>query len=238
MVLKKLGVRQLYNTDRVKFPNFYQRINQILRLKRINMLIIDGKSQTGKTTLARSIAESYDPKFKIIFTIDDFLKHLESIKKDYLAGEFRKVYGRWLIFDEPQLETPKQKFWSVRNQIIMSITSGFGFLHNHLIMCLPNIKGLQDTVLTNISLRIRVESYLKGNDIIRKGFVKVPIFSETRNKFMWITVENHKIPKIEEDKEYDKNKAINFFENQLDKWQTDLKKEGKEKPRDIWNMRF
>ncbi len=225
MVLRKLGIAGLYKSKRGHYPNYYERINQILRLKRINMIVIDGKAQTGKTTLARSICKKYDKNYKILFTIEDFLNHLESCKELYLAGEYRKVYGRWLLFDEPQLETPKQKFWSVRNQIIMAITSSFGFLHNHLVMALPNVKGLQDIVLTNISLRIRVESYLKSNNIIRKGFVKIPIFAEMKQKFIWINVEINTIPLIEEDKEYDKNKAVNFFDNQLTKWRKDLDKD-------------
>lgn len=219
-----LKITRLYEDTGRRFPNWQKRIEQQLKLGRINMIIVDGKAQTGKSTLARYIAKKYDDKFVQIFQVEEILTYLEKLKGWWYAGQHDKIYNKWIFFDEPQLETPKQEFWSQRNMVIQAFTSSFGFLHNHLIMALPNIKGLSDVILTNISMRITVKSYLgKSEDIIRKGYIKLPIWNEFKQKFFWVSVEDFTIPTIEEDCQYIADKADNFFNNQLEKWKNKLK---------------
>jgi len=118
--------------------------------------------------------------------------------------------------------------------IIESFTSSFGFLKQNIILCLPNIKGLSDIVLTNISMRITVRSFLQKkygrSGVIRKGYVKIPLWDERHNKFLWTTVEEYTIPDIADDIAYNVKKARNFFDNALDDWQKRLNTEAKIKP--------
>jgi hypothetical protein len=187
------------------------------------MIIIDGKAQTGKSTLGDHIAKKYDPNYTLVYTVDDILNQLYKLRDLWFAGKMAEIYNRWIFWDEPQLETPKQEYWSQRNMIIQAFTSSFGFLHNHLILALPNIKGLSDIILTNLSLRFSVKSYLdRDKKVVRKAYVKVPLFNEMKQKFYWTTCEEYRIPEWTLTKEYYDAKANNFFVNQLDKWKMKL----------------
>jgi hypothetical protein len=211
------------------FPNFYQRIKKNLLEGKPCLIIIDGKSQTGKSTLARYICKEYDPNYKLFFTVSDILEHLQFLKsklektadgKLFLPKEYQ---NKWTFFDEPQLETPRQTFWAERNMILQAYTSAFGFLHNHLIMALPNIRGISDIILTNITFRISVVSHLKpDNSIMRKAYVKIPLFNDNKNKYFWVRVEDYTIPFIEKDLEYESKKTNNFFNVQLPKWEKEI----------------
>jgi len=192
------------------------------------MIIIDGKAQTGKSTLGDHIARKYDPNYKLVYTVEEILEYLHFLKDLWFSGRKEEIYNKWIFWDEPQLETPKQEYWSQRNQIIQAFTSSFGFLHNHLVLALPNVKGLSDMVLTNISLRFSVVSFLnKKKEIIRKAYVKMPMYNEMKRRFYWTTVEEHTIPEWLMTKEYYDAKANNFFNTQLNKWDVKLKYEPK-----------
>jgi len=222
-VITKLWIRPLFADSGVKFPTLDERINEILALGRINMIIVDGKAQTGKSTLAREIAARRDKKYITIFRIEELIEYLKKARELWFSGNAAEVMNHWVFFDEPQLEAARQEYWSNRNLILQAFTSSFGFLHNHLIMALPNIKGLADNVLTNISLRMSVMSYIKDGKIVRKAYVKKPIFAERKNKFLWVTVQDFVIPHIEKDANYDDAKAHNFFDFQVKKWEDRMK---------------
>lgn len=204
------------------------RIDRNMRLGLPNVIVIDGQAQTGKSTLARSIALKYDKNFKLAFTTEDILNYLKECANEYYNGNFKNILGKWIFFDEPQLDVPRMEFWSARNRIIQAVTSSFGFLKNNLIMALPNIKGLSDIVITNITMRVTVRCFeLSDHTPIRKAYFKKVIWSEFKNKWYWKTYENHTIPYIIPDVNYDLNKADNFFKTQLTKWRTDMRLERK-----------
>lgn len=206
------------------FPSFWERIEYIKELKRINIIVIDGKAQTGKSTLARYIAKRYDPDPIRVWTLEQLMDYLEMAEKLYYSGRFAEILNKFIVMEEPQLDSPKQEFWSARNAVIQAITSSFGFLKNHLILALPNIYGLSNTVYTNITLRMSVYSKLdKNRKIVRFANIQKPIWSDFKHKFYWRSVENYKIPELEEEKGYIDEKANNFFKIHLKRWKEKLK---------------
>ena len=101
----------------------------------------------------------------------------------------------------------------------MYIVSSFGWLHNHIVMTLPNIKGLSEVILTNLTMRITVKADEgKTGEIRRRAYIKKPLWSDFKNKYIWVTVESHDIPLIEKDQAYEDGKANNFFNTQLVSW--------------------
>lgn len=220
---KRFIVTGLFDRAGEGIPNYFRRIDDTIALGRVNIIIIDGKTQTGKSTLGRKICSMYDKDYVRVWTTEDILKHLKNMKEAWLNGDKKSVYGRWILFEEPQLEAPRQEYWNQRNMIIQMITSSYGFLKQHMILTLPNVKGISDVVLTNVSLRITVRSNLnRDRKIERRGYVKIPIFNEMKNKYMWICAEEYKIPLIDMDSDYDSEKANNFFNTQLEKWEKRL----------------
>ena len=203
-------------------PSFYRRIQKTMNTRLINMIIITGKSQTGKSTLARKICEEFDKDYITVFTVEEFLEVLEKAKDDELS-----YTNKFLFFDEPELEVSRNEWWSNRNKVLTFILSSFGFLHLNIVMALPNIKGLSDIILTNINLRIDVKADYNEfkKEIVRYGFIKKAIWSDMKNKFIWVTVEAHKIPTIERDEKYELGKRHNFFDVQLPKWREDINKQ-------------
>lgn len=221
----KPNVISPFGEREINFPNYEKRIADNLKITGVNIIIIDGKSQTGKSTLADFICSKYDGEYSLCYRVEDVLAHFEKLKEDWDAGDYINTRYRWIFWDEPQNEIPRLMFWSERNMVIQKLTSSFGFLKPSMIMALPNIKGLNEMILTNILFRITVRAFLKDDDIIRRGYVKIPIFNEVKNKFFWTTVENFKIPEIiettKDDSEYMKRKVTNFF-NQLVTWRKDI----------------
>jgi hypothetical protein len=229
-VLRGIKYTMLYKDSGFKYPNFWDRINDIRKLERVNMIVIDGKAQTGKSTLAQYIAEHYDKDFKTVFTVKEILDYVKDIGDIYYSDYDRWLNMRykWLFWDEPNLEAVRNEWWSQRNTIIQLITSSYGFLKLNMILALPNVKGLSDIILTNISMRISVRSLLdKDRKIKRIATIRKPFWLEGRNKFVWIAVETFTIPELSMNKEYESAKADNFFKNQLVSWYQRLNKEDK-----------
>lgn len=234
-LIRRIRIVSPYRDASYLMPTFYERIDKQIRSKLVTLIIIDGKAQTGKSTLARSICEHYCGKeYKRFYTIQEILDYLKGWAKKIIKynpdgsyyldqKELDQIQNRWLLFEEPQLEASRQEYWSERNLILQSITSSYGFLHNPLIMTLPNIKGITDMVMTNISLRITVRAWENSlGNMVRKAYIRLPEFNEMKNKWYWTTVQHHTIPFIEADPLYNAEKAHNFFVNQLDKWNNSL----------------
>ena len=217
----------------MNYPTFKKRIEKREKAGLINMIIIDGKSQTGKSTLARSICTKYDPYYVTVFTIEELLNYLEQCKENEDSQ-----YGKFIFFDEPELEVSRSEWWTDRNRVLTFILSSFGFLHNNIVMALPNIKGLSDIILTNISLRINVKADYDDfhKKIVRKAFIKKAVWSDMKNKFIWITTEIHTIPEIEKDIKYELSKRNNFYNIQLPKWKQQINKKNQIKEFDPYSI--
>lgn len=226
----KLRITHPFEDTGDNMPSFYDRINDNIYLRRPTVILIDGKSQTGKTTIGRDVCKKYDNDYKIVFTVDQLLEYLLNMRDKCFKGydeNHKKIWVvpneimfKWILFDEPQLDIPKERWQSDRNLVITLISSGFGFLNPQMIMCLPNISGIRDTLYTNLLFRMTISSYLTINrDIKRKAIIRKPYFDERSKKYKWsMPVEEHTIPFIERDKEYENRKYDNFFDVQLPKW--------------------
>ena len=217
---QKLHITHPFEKSGIEFPTFYQRINDSIFLKSPVVIPIDGKSQSGKTQLARHIGKSYDEDFRTFWQVKDFIKYFFEIKDhleiiDGLKYVPQKYYCKWLLFEEPQGEMPTMQFWSDRNWVMQQITSEFGFLLNGLLLPMPNIKGISPMIYTNITFRMSIVKYRQGKEVVRKAYIKKPIWLDNKNKYIWITVESYKIPFIEDDKQYKSDKIENFFYNDL-----------------------
>jgi len=226
----KFKIRPLFAQSGIELPNFYHRIDENIQTTGVNIVLIEGKSQTGKSTLAKHIAERYDPNYTLVYTVDDVLNRIRELKDLWFARRYKMCKYRWLFWDEPECEIPKAQFWSERNSVIQSITSSFGFLKPSLVMALPNIKGLSDLIITNVLLRISISAKLKKGKIIRKGWVRTSYFDERRQKFRWRLVEEHTIPILEDitkDRVYMKAKVNNFFNTQMERWQNKINKQNR-----------
>jgi energy-coupling factor transporter ATP-binding protein EcfA2 len=195
----------------------------------IVLIVVTGKSQVGKSTLAKHMCGVFDRTYKTVFTTDQLLDYIEEIR-DYYYNDYEKWLRyryKWIFWDEPQLETDKTEFWSQRNIVLGMLTSSFGFLKQNMICALPNIRRLSDNLLTNLTFRVDVKAVLdRDKKIKRIAYIKKPLFIERKNKFGWVTCQIYTIPEIEEDKGYNKDKADNFFKTQLPAWRERIRNEG------------
>jgi hypothetical protein len=198
--IKHFPIISPYQEQDLRLPNWRERINKVLKLQSVNVILIDGRTQSGKTMLGQYIAKEYDPDFKTFFTVQEIINYFKKFENN-----------RWILLEEPQLEANRLRFWDERNLIMSMFISAFGFTKNSLIMTLPNIKGISDMLLTNISMRITVISDLdKGDKIKRIAFIKKPIYNARRDKYIWTTVENYPIPELQVDQDYLIRKKANF----------------------------
>lgn len=200
-----------YSEAPLKFDNFWTRIDKILKMQSVNIILIDGRTQTGKSTFAEHIARHYDKDYKIFFTVKDLVNYFKNFE-----------YNRWIILEEPQLEANRMRFWDERNMVMAMFVSAFGFTKNNLIMTLPALKGIADILLTNISLRITIVNHLNFKDeVVREAYIKKPVFNAKRDKWIWVTTEQHNIPTLPIDAGYLEKKKINFDEK-LTEWNNRL----------------
>ena len=205
------------------------------------MIVIDGKSQSGKSTLARHICKVFDPEYTTVFTVKELLEYLERCSETYYNDmeNYRKssIWGKFILFDEIEIAVSKARFWEERNQVLTKIISSYGFLKQSIICTLPNIRGLTDLILTNLNFRIHVKADFneKHGKIFRTGFIKKAVWSDYKNKFIWITTEIHHIPWIEKDWTYEKRKADNFFKDSLPQWRKEILNAEKKGDRGVYD---
>lgn len=223
-VAKRPRMISPYAKREINIPNFYNRINNNTILTGVNIILIDGRGQVGKSTLGDEIAGKYDPEYDLCYTTKDIVEHFKKLREKWKNGEIEDCLYRWIFWDEPQLEIPRMRFWSERNLMIQALTSSFGFLKPSLILALPNVKGISDMIVTNILFRITVKvGFDRDKKIVRKGYIKLPKFNEIKNKFYWTTAEIYTIPELtkvtEKNSDYMKRKMENFFNTQLSKWE-------------------
>ena len=189
--------------------NMFTVIDKIIRLGRVALIVVDGKAQTGKSTTAQYVCEHYDKDYVTVFTIEELTKYL-----DYAT--VNNIKNRWIFFDEPQLQSPRATWWSEKNQALQAITSSYGFLKSHMIMALPNLKGISNIVLTNLCMRITMRSYLTADGIVKYvAFVKLPQYSEYHRRWYFYTMEERTMPNLIQSDEYFVRKKENF-RNMLD----------------------
>jgi len=223
-----------------RMPDLFQRIVDTIRMGKPCLIVIDGKSQTGKSTLARLICQTFDQHYKTFFQVKDIIDHLNYLKgktywNQWLDDKFEwhdeytlpyEYQNKFTFFDEPQIAGGSNyEFWSERNQILSAYTSTFGFLHQSLVMALPNIFGISPTILTNITMRIKIRSFLGRNkNIVRKAYIDIPneFATDMKGKYFWRGVEVWTIPDIEPDSEYNTRKTKNFFDVALPEWERKL----------------
>lgn len=205
--IKSFPIISPYKEQDVRISNWRERIDEILKLHSVNVILIDGRTRSGKSRLAKFIAYERDPNFKRFWSIKDIISYAFNFEND-----------RWIILEEPQLEANRLRFWDDRNLVLSMFISAYGFTNNHLIMTLPNIKGISDMLLTNVSLRITVVARLNNKDqIVRKAYFKKALWNEKRQKYIWTTVEEFTIPNIDDDPNYEEDKRKNFMEK-LKEW--------------------
>lgn len=223
--IKHYNIISPFNSTKknVNIKNWEYRINERILKGGICLIVIDGMSQSGKSTLGEWICRNFDitfnPELQIVYEPKQIIDYLKYIKEKWYGGEKEKILNKWIFWDEPQVSIPKQKFWDERNQIARDLTSTWGFLKQHLVMALPNISGISDTILTNILFRIHIKMFLTEKGILRIAYCKTPYYNEYNKKWYWITFQQFLIPNISFSEIYYNKKIKNFFENLLPKWE-------------------
>lgn len=219
----KLNITPLFHNEKYKYPNYFQRIDECIFLGLLPIIIIDGKSQTGKSTLAKYICRTYDKNFITTFRMEQILEWLGWVDEEWRSGRSYNVKGRFIMYDEPQADAPTTDFQSPRNKIVKKFFSMSGMLKIGLVMALPDLLGISKTLYRNILMRISLTVRKVGNEKRRYGFVKIPFYDEFANKYKWLTVERFPIPELPHDEpEYMKLKNENFFDVQLPKWREEM----------------
>jgi len=233
-----LAITLPFQHDSFEFPDFWKRIDENIAMGRPTIIPIDGKSQTGKSTVARLICRTYASIYHRFFTVDSLINYLSecgSKCKFTFNSNHRPIkvfvppelYKQWFLFDEIQLEAPDEKRYTDRNLVLLAITSGFGFLKPNLIMTMPDLTGISRKVYKNITFRMSTTAHLGPHrEIVRDAWIKTAIYDDNKNRYFWRTVEKYRIPVIketEDDRIYDSEKAHNFFHVQLEKWKSQMK---------------
>jgi len=194
----------------MQIPNFYERINKLHLANQPVRIIIDGLPRTGKSYFAKHLIEQFTKKYITVFTVRQLLSVLKN-----------GISKTWILFDEAELEAPSTEFRSANNLVLRLVISSYGYLNNDLILTTPSILQIDKALRHLITFRITITAKKIKKGIKRIAFVKLPIWLENKQRYGWITAEEHHIPEIAEDKEYENNKRKNFLQA-LDNWQKKL----------------
>jgi hypothetical protein len=203
MQLMDFRMTDPFANTRVEIAGVFDRIDSYLRMKKVCIILVDGQIQNGKSTFARWLVSKYDSSPEIIFTAEKLLEYLNN------NIDNPKIQNKWILFDELELQAGSTEFRTDRNFVIRAVISSFGYLHNHLIMTCPSMKGIDAQVREMINWRITIRTYEYKKQLIRKAYVKKPYWDKNE-KMKWLTFEELKIPIVERSLDYETNKINNF----------------------------
>jgi len=202
----KPQITNIFQEAEIRMPDIFDRINAFHSSNQPVRLIIDGMPRTGKSYTAKWIIEHYTTNYVTVFTIKQLLQLLKE-----------GINHKWILFDEAELEAPSTEFRSANNLVLRLIVSSYGYLNNDLIMTTPSIYQIDKTLRHLITFRISMTARKSKNKISRIAWVKLPIWIESKMKYVWTVVEERHMPEIIVDENYEDSKRKNFL-NALDSW--------------------
>lgn len=213
-------------------PTMDKLIQDTIKKQINNVIFVDGRGQSGKSTFADYKAKEYDQNYYLMYTIEDLFKLLEIYRKKLeidVNGKIgnqealKKIQYKWIFWDEPQNETINTRFWDERFYIAGQLTSAWGFLKQQLIIATPDTANLPHYLMRNVTCKVSIKVFLRGNEIIRKYFVYIAKKNPKTNKWYWgFPIQSEIIPKLELPVYYWERKLNNFFNVQLEKWKENI----------------
>jgi hypothetical protein len=231
--IRNFKIGSPFNSFKPQIKKVDQRISDVIEKGLINVIFVDGRSQSGKSTYADNKIKCWDPNYTLVYNAEDIFKLLERYKtllKIDSEGHIGKpeninlILWKWILFEEPQNQLSK-KFWDERTTIITQLTSTWGFLKNQLVLTMPDCAGLPKipTIMINLTCKITIKMFLKNHVKIRRYYVYIPHKNyRTENYFWGSAVESGLIPELQLSPEYFEKKYHNFFNVQMKKWEEDL----------------
>lgn len=122
------------------------------------MILIVGEMGSGKSLAAVSFACKVDPSFKknsrIVYTVEDFLKELNHIKK-----------GQAIIFDEVGVNVAARDFQKLNNRIMSIITQVLRYKNVCCIFTTPNARFVDINVRESMNAWIHPISIDREHNI-------------------------------------------------------------------------
>lgn len=231
--IKKLKIGSPFRHWKPQIKRIDQRIEDVIEKGLINIIFVDGRSQSGKSTWADDKIKQYDPNYTLVYNAEDIFKLLDRYKtllhvdSEGHVGKpenINLILWKWILFEEPQNQLSK-KFWDERTTVITQLTSTWGFLKNQMILTMPDCAGLPKipTIMINLTCKVTIKIFLKNHKKIRYYFVYIPHKNyKTENYFWGSAVESGPIPELELTKEYFEKKYHNFFNVQMKQWENNL----------------
>ena len=224
-VLQRFDIKSPYSMGTFRGLTYRERINIRINRGLICETLIDGISQSGKSTKGEMLCKEYDPNYTLVQTVEDIIRYVENLKRLYKQGKYNRVFNRWILWDEPEAEVPKQQFWDDRNIIADQMVSTWGFLKQHLVLCLPDTSKIRIT--PNILMKISVVVKGRKPNLKRTGYVRLPFFNQKTQKWGWTLnpVEQFNIEEYKFSESYEKRKVDFFFNNLVPRWKLQMRKE-------------
>lgn len=100
-----------------------------------NLVVVIGKTGSGKTWSAISIAEMFSKETNVPFGIENIVFNLRDLMRLVNSGKLKK--GSIIIFDEPQVTINSRDFMSQANKIFNYLLSTFRHRNFTLFFCTP-----------------------------------------------------------------------------------------------------
>lgn len=220
-------------------PTLDRIITDTMKKGMINVIPIEGRGQSGKSTFADWKTKQYDPNYFLMYTIEDLFKMIDGwtklldveIIKDNgfdkaimkKPENMSKIMYKWIFWDEPQAEVNNIKFWDERIYIASQLTSTWGFLKQQLILATIDVGSLPSFFMRNVSCKIVMKVFLRNQEREYRYFIHVPRKHPKTGKWYWGYPIGYGImPTVELPVEYWERKLNNFFNVQLEKLKDNL----------------
>lgn len=216
-------------------PRIWDRIDYNTSLGKINTIVIEGASQSGKTTFGEIVCEHYR-KPTLWYSIEDIFKTMDEWDAVYQNAKDKGIpileaieplrYG-WFLFDEPDLEAPKQRWKDARTQAITRVINSYGIFKANLVLCLVDAEELGKGFYNNLTYRVRMSVKKVGGAIVRKATFYRPHKFIGQKEFRWYAVGEYIVPEKQMSNEYYTAKLSNLFDDKLKRWKAETNRENR-----------
>ncbi|MCX6820651.1 MAG: hypothetical protein NT016_01760 [Candidatus Aenigmarchaeota archaeon] len=218
-----------FRTSDLRQPSCFDRTDDNMFCGKINVVVIEGPSQSGKTTLGGWWATRYDPKPRLLYNAREALDMCKEYLALYREEEERGVditrrsmLWKWNVLDEPQQEAPSAKWLDERAQVIAQIVNGYGFLKQNLVLTLPDLGDIGKRVYSNnLTYRIKVDVRKIAGKASRRAYFYFPYKPIWKDKWTWKDAGYMDVPRIVLPEGWAARKLVNFDEK-LERWEKNL----------------
>jgi len=179
------------------------------------IIAIVGEARTGKSLAGKRLIGLLDDKPIIVFTLEKFLEVISNPANS----------GRWVLFDEFELEASSIRWYEERAKILGEIFQSFGYMKVNVIITMPHLKfvtriprSMIHIVILMVRQRFGIPYRIKFN-IMGKEFLKT-FRDEDDGKKIFL---QFPVLSLKEIKEYKALKKEHIEKQMLPKWKDTLK---------------